>query len=93
MVIKIEVFSNWTVVEVIIALAGLFFLVAKPIVENAKTTERLISTIEELSQDLKELEVKNTETHGRMFGRIDENERRIENHEVRIRVVEGKIGE
>lgn len=91
--VTIEVFSNWTVVEVIIALTGLFFLVAKPIIDNAKTTERLISTMEELSKDLKELELKNTETHGRMFNRIDESERRIENHEVRIKVVEGKVGE
>lgn len=91
--VTIEVFSNWTVVEVIIALTGLFFLVAKPIIDNAKTTERLISTMEELSKDLKELELKNTETHGRMFNRIDKSERRIENHEVRIKVVEGKVGE
>lgn len=93
MVIIIEVFSNWTVVEVIIALAGLFFLVAKPIIENAKTMERLISAMEELSKDLKDLELKNTETHSRMFSRLDESERKIENHEVRIRVVEEKIGE
>lgn len=83
-----EVFSNWSVVEVIIALAGLFFLVAKPIIDSAKTTERLISTMEELSKDLKDLELKNTDTHGRIFHRLDESERRIENHEVRIRVIE-----
>ena len=85
--------DNWNVVEVIIALVGLFFCVAKPIMDNVKTTERLISSIEKLSEDLKELEKRNSDTHGRLFKRVDEHDERLDSHEVRIKIVENKLEE
>lgn len=81
-------FDNWNVVEVLIALVGLFLCVAKPLIENAKTTEKLITSMENLSKDLKELKDNNSETHRRIFKRVEETEGIVENHEMRIRIIE-----
>lgn len=81
-------FNNWNVVEVLIALVGLFLCVAKPLIDNAKTTEKLIASMENLSKDLKELKDSNTETHRRIFKRVEASEETIDNHEMRIRIIE-----
>lgn len=85
--------DNWSVVEVIIALVGLFFVVAKPLIENGKTMEKLIVSMDNLSSDLKELEKNNTNTHKRLFNKLDEQEEKLDGHEVRIKIIEGKITE
>lgn len=83
--------NNWQVVEVLIALGGLFALIAKPIINNTKTIERLNVTMESLRDEIIELKDNNTSSHARMYKRIETNEKSIEDHEVRIKVVETSI--
>lgn len=80
--------DNWGVVEVIIALSGLFICVAKPLISNTKTIERLIVTMENLSNDLNEVEARNDSSHRRIYGRLDEQEEQLGDHEMRIKIVE-----
>lgn len=70
---------EWTVVTVIIALAGLFMTVGKPIITLNSSITRLQDAILELREDIKVL-----------TGRTDSQEERLQDHETRISILEEK---
>lgn len=83
--------NEWTVVTVIIGLVGLIVTVMAPILKFNNTVSRLSTLIEGIFENIKRLEEENaafrehaSESHLRLHERIDGNEQRLQNHEIRI---------
>lgn len=68
---------EWTVVTVIVALAGLFITVGRPVVELNRSITRLTTMLDVLTQRLDRLETENRQTHTRLWDRLDEHDRRL----------------
>lgn len=81
----------WGVVEILIALVGFLFLIAKPLIASVKAMTKLTDTMEELSQDIKKMEKKSSEAHRKIWNHIGEHDETLKDHEIRIRIVEENI--
>ena len=86
---------EWTVVSVIIAIAGLIGTVAVPLSKNTKAMTQLSERINHLGyrmeqdeNDLTEFKNKAADRHAKIFGKLDEHEKTIINHEGRIYALE-----
>lgn len=80
--------TEWGVVGVIVALAGLFLTVGAPIIRLITSITRLTGTVEALQKDMEGLTVKNTESHRRIWEHNDEQDERLNDHETRIKLIE-----
>ena len=80
---------EWQLVTVIIALVGLFFTVAKPIINLTNTISKLDHTCERLDSQFSTFEVNNKESHRRIWEHNDEQDKAINDHEMRITTLEG----
>ena len=80
---------EWQVVTVIIALVGLFFTVAKPIINLTNNISKLDHTCERLDSQFSTFEVNNKESHRRIWEHNDEQDKAINDHEMRITTLEG----
>ena len=76
--------DEWTVVTVVIALVGLFVTVGAPIIRQTKTMTKLDATMEQLAEKLMALESKNTDAHRRIWVKNEEQDNRLQDHEIRI---------
>lgn len=65
--------SEWTIVEVLVVLIGLFFTVGNPVIKLNKS----ITTLEDAIKSLEEKFSKNE-------NKTEEQEKRLEDHEIRI---------
>lgn len=88
---------EWTVVTVIIAIAGLIGTVAVPLVKNTKAMtqlsgkiEHLIYRMEQEESDLNSFKLKSADKHEKIFDKLNEHENIIINHEGRISALERK---
>lgn len=90
--------SEWVVVTVIIALAGLIITVTTPVVKLNKTItklEMLLASMKEtherdraeLKEDLAVQKDRNSESHRRIYGRLDVHENKIEEHDKEIMLI------
>jgi len=82
--------TEWTVVTVLIALAGLFVTVAKPVLSLNNTITRLSENVERLEAQLTALSTHNSDVHRRLWERSDVHARRLEDHETRLTMLENK---
>ena len=82
--------TEWGVVLVLISLAGLIGAVVAPLIKLNTSITTLTVTMTSTADSLKELTQKNTESHRRIHGEIDEQGEKIADHEVRITVLEGR---
>ena len=80
--------DEWTVVTVLVGLAGLFATVAKPIVGLNSTIARLSQNVERLEGMLKELNGRNADGHRRLGEESERQARRLEDHETRLAILE-----
>ncbi len=87
--------TEWTVVTVIIAIVGLIGTVAVPLAKNTKAMTQLSERINHLvyrmeqdENDLTEFKNKAADRHAKIFGKLDEHEKTIINHEGRIYALE-----
>lgn len=69
--------NEWTVVSALVVLVGLFMTVGKPVITLNSSLTRLQDAIEALREDIRVL-----------TGRTDDQEERLQNHEVRISILE-----
>lgn len=83
--------NEWTVVTVVIALVGLFVTVAAPIIRQTKAMTKLDTTMETLSGKLTQLESRNTDAHRRIWEHNEEQDKQINNHEIRIVKLEDRM--
>lgn len=76
--------SEWGVVGVIVVLIGLMVSVMTPILKLNSAIVKLTTVVERLDRNLCELKTSNSESHEKIFGRLNEDEKQLENHEGRI---------
>lgn len=86
--------DEWSVVVVLIAVAGLVATLATPMIRLNTTMTRLVVLVEELSDKLGALERENDGAHERLAGRVDALLGEVHGHETRLTVLEmgGKKG-
>ena len=80
--------SEWTVVTVIVTLAGLGAAVIKPLISLNGTITRLTEVVRRLEENLGELAEKNSRSHERLWERVNEHEDELGRHETRLAVLE-----
>lgn len=76
--------TEWGVVGVIIALAGLGVTIIKPILTLNTSIVKLTERMEHVTGELNQLTDQNTENHRRIWLRIDEHEELLTDHERRL---------
>lgn len=85
--------TEWGVVGVIIALVGLFFTVAKPVIKLSNTISKLDDTCERLDAQFRTFEINNRDSHRRIWEHNDGQDDIINDHEKRITILEGDKNE
>ena len=80
--------QQWDVVVVIGTLAGLFASIIAPVVKLTKAITRLTAIVEGLEKNVGELTISNRTGHERLWNQAREHEKRISDHETRLRVIE-----
>lgn len=84
--------TEWTVVTVVVALVGLVVAVAGPLIKLNTTLAKLDANVDALRGEMKSLTTRNSESHDRIFKRLDETDTTINDHETRITVLETAKG-
>lgn len=82
--------DEWAVVGVIVVLVGLVATVAGPIVKMTKAVTTLTDAVDRLSEKLKTSDDRNTQSHSRIYQRLDDCDDQLAGHETRITVLERK---
>ena len=85
--------TEWGVVVVIIALVGLFATVIPPIVKLTKAITELTTTMRVMDRQVTELTTTNKESHQRLWDKNEEQDETINDHEIRIGILEHTKGE
>ncbi len=80
--------TEWTVVTVVIALAGFLAVVVKPIITLNTSITKLTAAVGTLQENLQKLTAGNADGHERIWNSLDCQAGRISNHETRISVIE-----
>lgn len=81
---------EWTTVTVIIALVGLGAAIVKPIVSLTRSITSLTVVVERLEKELATQEQHSRESHKRLWDHNEEQDTRIDDHELRIGALEHK---
>jgi uncharacterized protein YoxC len=82
--------DNWSVVLVVVTLAGLGAAIVNPIVSLTKSITTLTVVVEDLQKDVSGLTTKNSESHERIWKHEERQDTRLDDHEIRIIRIEGK---
>lgn len=85
--------NEWEMVLALVVLIGLIATVVKPMITLTKSITELTGAMREMKEDLTGLMVKNTESHRHLWMKNEEQDGRLDDHEIRIRLVEEKKGE
>lgn len=80
--------NEWSVVGVIVALAGLVAAVAKPMLSLNASITRLNTLLDSVRQELQEFSDRNARGHDRIWRKLEEVEELSAAHEHRITVLE-----
>lgn len=80
--------TEWGVVGVIIALAGLVATLVRPMLALNGSITKLHMLAEQLREDLRALSSKNSESHARLWEKNEAQDRQLSNHERRIGALE-----
>lgn len=82
---------EWTVVGVIVVLVGLGVSIVTPIVKLTKQITSLCEAVNGLRHDIDRIETHNSESHNRIYGTLEEHDKTLNNHEMRIHDLEGGV--
>lgn len=80
--------TEWTVFLVITVLFGFVAAVMAPIIKLNTTITELNGTMERLREKLDDLTTDNKDAHKRMWTKLDSHEAKLDDHEIRIKLVE-----
>lgn len=80
--------TEWEVVGVIVALVGLGAAVITPIIKLNTTLTTLTQLVSKVGQDLSDVTERNSKTHARIFDALEAEDAKINDHEIRITVLE-----
>jgi hypothetical protein len=81
---------EWQVFGVIVALIGFVAAIVGPIIKLNSSITRLTVTMERLVQDMAEQRESSHDAHKRLWGKNDEQDARLGDHETRITTLERK---
>ena len=82
--------EEWKIFLTIGEILALFFLVGKPILTLNNTMTSLATTLNELKKDHDEQKEKSSATHKEFYKHLGEHDLVIQDHEHRIKHLEGK---
>lgn len=82
--------TEWEVFGVITALAAFGVSIVTPIIKLNTSIVRLIDRLNRLDEGVDELTEKNQKSHGRMWDHMEEQDRKLNDHEMRITILEEK---
>lgn len=80
--------EKWDVVVAFSALAALFGSIVAPIVKLTRAITRLNATLESVEKNVADLTSENRADHARIREQVREQDRMLNDHETRIRVME-----
>ncbi len=79
---------EWTVVVVIIALAGLMVSILTPAIKLNTSVTKLNTLVDSLNAKLGAMESSNSEAHRRLWAELEGQKRAVGGHETRITLLE-----
>ena len=82
--------TEWSIFLIIGEIAAFLLVVVPPIVKLNTSIGKLTESINHIEKDYKDAQIKNTENHRRIWDKNDEQDDRLENHEIRINNLERK---
>lgn len=82
--------SEWTVVTVIAAIAGLFFTVGKPIINLNTNITILNEGIKNLNKRQDRFERDSSKEHEELWEHEDQQDKILEEHKMRLHDLDGK---
>lgn len=82
--------TEWGVVGVIIALAGLLATVTAPLIKLNGNITSLNVTLNQMRKDVDAQKESSKESHRRLWEHNEEQDEKLENHECRIKILEIK---
>lgn len=80
--------TEWNIVLVLAELIGLFILVGKPILTLNKTIAEFNTELKNMGQRVDKLEDSKSEAHKELWIHNDQQDKELQDHETRIRVLE-----
>ena len=80
--------NEWTVVTVIVTLVGLAAAVVKPLIGLNSTITRLTAAVNVLEKNIAGLAAKNSESHERIWEKVEEHDDALNRHETRLTIIE-----
>lgn len=81
---------TWEIFLGIVALVGFLAAVVKPIVSLTSAVVRLTEQMKEMSEDMKAMNEKKTEAHKRLWDHNEEQDKKLEEHALRLHDLDGK---
>lgn len=85
--------DEWGMVLALVVLVSLIATIVKPMISLTKSITELTSAMKDMKADIEGMTVKNTESHRRLWVKNEEQDDRLDDHEIRIRLVEEKKGD
>lgn len=79
---------EWTIVTVIVTMAGLLISVMTPLLKLNTAITRLNASVDTLTEELEKYTVKNDQSHDRLWKKNTEQDATLQNHEQRLTVLE-----
>lgn len=80
--------TQWEVYLVIVSLVGFAIAVGTPIIKLNTSITRLIDRLNNLDEGMEELTARNSRSHERIWRHNEEQDKKIEEHEKRIIILE-----
>ena len=80
--------SEWTIVTVIATLVGLLAAVVRPLMDLNATITRLTEVVNTLEKNISGLSAKNSEAHGRLWEKVEEQDETLGRYETRLLLLE-----
>ena len=80
--------NEWTVVTVLVTLAGLATAVVKPLLRINASLTRLIQAVDALEKNLQTLTEKNSHAHERLWQESRRHEEKLTSYETRLSLLE-----
>jgi len=85
--------TEWEIVLALAVLVSLLATIVKPIIILTKSITTLTSAVEGLKEDLEGITANNKESHQRLWDHNDDQDKALQNHEMRITVIEKEVME
>lgn len=80
--------DRWEIYLVVVSLIGTAIAVGAPVIKLNTSITKLIVKLDNLGKDFDNMELKNHESHQRIWNHNDEQDEKIADHETRLQIIE-----